>query len=108
MTATAVEVTSPEPAVASPDEVLLIPWDGEVETKVRRLASQSMVALADVVASWLAAGEQDAPVPAEVAGAVNVLLPVEVLASVRAEAKRRGLQVGQVASARLQSVAERG
>jgi hypothetical protein len=108
VTATAVEVAPPEPTVAGPDEVLLIPLPGEVETKIRRLAGQSQVPLAAVVASWLAAGDVDAPVPREVAGAVNVLLPGLIVAQVRAEAKRRGLTPGQVAAARLASVAERG
>jgi len=107
VTATAVEVAPPEPTVASPDGVLLIPWDGEVETMVRGLASRAQVPVAAVAVSWLAAGDADAPVPAEVAGALNVLLPGEVLALLRAEAARRGLQVGQVASARLASVAGR-
>ncbi len=61
-----------------------------------------------MVASWLAAGAADAPVPAEVAGGVRVLLPGEVLASLRAEARRRGLEPAEVASARLASVAGRG
>jgi hypothetical protein len=108
VTATVIEPASPEPAVAGPDEVLLVPLPGEVEDKVRGLAGRAQVPLGDVVASWLAAADQDAPVPAEVAGAVNVLLPAQIVVQVRAEARRRGLQVGQVAAARLASVAGRG
>ena len=95
-------------AVVSPDEVLLVPVPGLVEDKLSRLVRQTQAPRADVVASWLAAGDADAPVPAGDLGAVNVLLPGPVVAQVRAEAKRRGLQPGQVASARLASVASRG
>jgi hypothetical protein len=109
VTATAVEpAATPEPTITGPDEVLLVPLPAEVEDKLRGLASRAQVPVGDVVASWLAAGEVDAPVPAEVAGAINVLLNAEVISQVRAEAKRRGLQPGQVAAARLASVAGRG
>jgi hypothetical protein len=102
-----VTIAVAEPAVVGPDEVLLVPLPGQVEDKLRRFAGQAQVPLGDVVASWLAAGPAGAPVPAEVAGAVNVLLPGQVVAQVRAEAARRGLQPGQVAAARLASVAGR-
>jgi hypothetical protein len=109
VTATAVEpAATPEPTITGPDEVLLVPLPGEVEERIRRFVRQAQAPLGDVVASWLAAGDQDAPVPAEVAGAVNVLLPGEIIASVRAEAACRGLTPGQVAAARLASVAGRG
>jgi hypothetical protein len=119
MTATAVEVAPfeeptvaepaglPEPSVAGPDEILLVPLPGEVEERLRQRARSAQVPLADVVASWLAAAGTDAPVPTGVAGAVNVLLPSEIVGQVRAEAKRRSLQPGQVAAARLASVAGR-
>ncbi len=100
-----VALAEPSPAVAGPDEVLLVPLPGPVEDKLSRLVRQTQAPRADVVASWLAAGAADAPVPAEVAGGVRVLLPGEVLASLRAEARRRGLEPAEVASARLASVA---
>jgi hypothetical protein len=102
-----VTVAVAEPAITGPDEVLLVPLPAEVEDKVRHLVRQAQVPLADVVASWLAAADQDAPVPVEVAGAVNVLLAGQIIGQVRAEARRRGLEVGQVAAARLASVAGR-
>jgi hypothetical protein len=105
VTTAVAEVAPPEPAITGPDEVLLVLLPAEVEEKARRLASQSQVPLADVVASWLAAADSDAPVPAEVVGAVNILLPGEVVALLRAEAKRRGLPPEVVASARLAAVA---
>jgi len=108
VTATAVEVAPPEPVVAGPDEVLTIPWSATAEDRAYRLARSCQVPLADLLASWLAAGDTDAPVPAERSGAVNVLLPGEVLAQVRAEALRRSLTVGEVCAARLASVAGRG
>ncbi len=91
-----------------PAEVLLVPVPELVEDRLSRLVRQTQAPRADVVASWLAAGSQDAPVPAEVAGAVNVLLPAQVLAQVRAEALRRALTVGEVCAARLASIAGRG
>jgi hypothetical protein len=99
---------APAPAVPGPDEVLLVPLPAEVEERIRRFVRQAQCDLGALVASWLAAADQEAPVPAEVAGAINVLLPGEVISQVRAEAKRRGLQPGQVAAARLASVAGRG
>jgi hypothetical protein len=109
VTATAVEpAATPEPTITGPPEVLLIPLSGEVEEKLYRFVHQSQAPLGDVIASWLAAAPEDAPVPAESSGAVRAAVPASIAASVRAEAKRRGLQVAQVASARLASVAGRG
>jgi hypothetical protein len=108
VTATVAKVSPAEPAITGPDEVLLVMLPGEVEAKARRQSRQCQAPLGDVIASWLVAGAQDAPVPAEVAGAVNVLLPGEIVAQVRAEARHRSLEPGQVAAARLAAVAGRG
>lgn len=98
----------PEPSGPATDEILLVPLPAQVEDKLRGLAGRSQAPVAAWVASWLAAGDQDAPVPAGGGGALNVLLPGEIVGQVRAEARRRGLRPGQVCAARLASVASRG
>jgi hypothetical protein len=102
MTTTVVEVPATDPPVQLG---VLVP--GVAEAKLRRIVSQSQSSLSDVAASWIAAGDQDAPVPADAGAGLSIFVPAGVAAAVRAEAQRRGLEPGQVAAARLAAVAGR-
>ncbi len=112
MTATAVEPAAPpESAAPEPDVLIGVSLPGGIEERIRRLAAQTQAGIPAIVASWLsAAGEDgvDAPVPATSSAGMSIAVPAHIARAVRAEAQRRGLQVGQVAAARLASVASRG
>ncbi len=95
-------------AVVSPDEVLLVLVPSQVEDKLGRLVRQTQAPRADVVASWLGAGEQDAPVPATSSAGMSIAVPAHIARAVRAEALRRSLTVGEVCAARLAWVAGQG
>jgi len=108
VTVTAVEVAPPEPAAPEPDVLIGVSLPGQVEERIRRLAAQTQVGTPAIVASWLAASEPDAPVPATSSAGMSIAVPAHVARAVHAEALRRSLTVGEVCAARLASVAGRG
>lgn len=104
MTTTVVEVAAADPPVIMG---VLVP--SAAEERIRRLVRQTQASMSDVIASWLDSAEgEDPPVPEGAGAGLSASVPASVAASVRAEAQRRGLQVAQVAAARLASVAARG
>jgi len=108
VTVVAAEAAPPEPVVAEPDVLIGVSLPGQVEERIRRLAAQTQAGTPAIVASWLSAGEPDAPVPATSSAGMSIAVPSSIAASVRSEAARRGLQVDQVCASRLSSVASRG
>ncbi len=108
MTVVAAEAAPPEPVVAEPDVLIGVSLPGQVEERIRRLAAQTQAGTPAIVASWLAAGSQDAPVPATSSAGMSIAVPAHVARAVHAEALRRSLTVAEVCAARLASVAGRG
>jgi hypothetical protein len=103
VTATLVEVAAADPPVIMG---VLVP--GQVEERIRRQARTAQVDLGAIISSWLAVSDPDAPMPEGSSAAVRAAVPAPLAAELREEARRRGLQVAQVAAARLASIASRG
>jgi len=108
VTVVAAEAAPPEPVVAEPDVLIGVSLPGQVEERIRRLAAQTQAGTPAIVASWLSAGEPDAPVPATSSAGMSIAVPAHIARAVRAEALRRSLTVGEVCAARLAWVAGQG
>ncbi len=89
MTVVAAEAAPPEPVVAEPDVLIGVSLPGQVEERIRRLAAQTQAGTPAIVASWLSAGEPDAPVPATSSAGMSIAVPAHIARAVRAEALRR-------------------